>query len=287
LRWPGENPKDTTREIRIFSEDEGLTRTAGMKLIAGRDLDVYHYPTDSLGTVLNETAVKTMGFRNPIGQIIREAYGNRVWHVVGVVRDYVVDVPWEETPPVVIEGAASDFSALQIKFVPHVAMAPALAKVEGIFKRYNPAYPFDYTFVDQEFATNFDDNRRTSEIVGIFASLAIFISCLGLFGLSAFVAESRVKEIGVRKVLGASVPGIARLLSVEFIRLVFVALIIGVPVSWYAMNRWLADYAYRITITWGVFALAGVLAVAIALLTVSFQAVRAATANPVRSLRNE
>jgi putative ABC transport system permease protein len=287
LRWPGENPKDSSKEIRVFSEDEGLARTAGMKLIAGRDLDVYHYPTDSLGVVLNETAVKTMGFPDPIGQIIREPYENRVWHVVGVVRDYVVDVPWEETPPVVIEGAASAFTALQVKFASGIATAQGLAKAERIFKKYNPAYPFDYTFMDQEFATNFDDNRRTGEMVGVFASLAIFISCLGLFGLSAFVAESRVKEIGVRKVLGASVSGIARLLSVEFVRLVLVAMVIGAPVAWYAMNRWLADYAYRIHIGWGVFVLAGVLAIGIALVTVSFQAIRAAMANPVRSLRSE
>ncbi|HWB91687.1 MAG TPA: FtsX-like permease family protein, partial [Puia sp.] len=287
LRWQGEEPKDTPTDIRLFSEDQGLMKTAGMKLVAGRDIDIYHYPTDSLAMLLNETAVKTMGFQNPIGQIIRDPYSKRAWHVVGVVKDYVVDVPWEKTPPVVIEGPASDFRSLAIRFAAGFATAQGLAQAERIFKKYNPAYPFDYTFVDREFATNFDDNRRTGEMMGIFASLAIFISCLGLFGLSAFVAESRVKEVGVRKVLGASAPGIARLLSMDFVRLVVVAMVIGAPVAWYAMNRWLADYAYRISIGWGVFVFAGLLAVAIAVVTVSFQAVSAAMVNPVRSLRSE
>jgi hypothetical protein len=280
-------PADTNTTITVFSEDAGLAKTAGMHLVAGRDIDVYRYPTDSLAVVLNETAVKAMGFKEPIGQILREPYFQRTWHVVGVVKDYVDAAPWEHTPPVVIEGAASDFRAVHIKLNPALSTAQGLARVETIFKRYNPMYPFDYTFVDQEYATNFEDNQRTGKMVGVFAGLAIFISCLGLLGLSAYVAESRVKEIGVRKVLGASVAGIARLLSAEFVRLVVVALVIASPVAWYAMDRWLGDYAYRITIGWGVFVVAGLMAVVIALVTVSFQAVKAARANPVESLRSE
>jgi len=287
FRWEGIEPKDTNVTIKIFSEDEGLTRTVGMKLAAGRDIDVYKYPTDSFAVVLNETAVKLMKFTDPVGQVLREPYNGKTWHVVGVVKDYVDAVPWEETPPVIIEGPASDFRAMHIKFAPGVTTKQGLAKTEGIFKKYNPVYPFDFTFVDQEYATNFDDNQRTSQLVGLFAGLAIFISCLGLLGLSAYVAESRVKEIGVRKVLGASVAGIARLLSVEFVGLVLVSLVIAVPVAWYAMSRWLTDYSYRISIGWGVFVLAGGLAIFIALATVSWQAIRAARANPVKSLRSE
>jgi ABC-type antimicrobial peptide transport system permease subunit len=287
FRWAGMEPADTNTTITVFSEDAGLAKTAGMHLVAGRDIDVYRYPTDSLAVVLNETAVKAMGFKEPIGQILREPYFQRAWHVVGVVKDYVDAAPWEHTPPVVIEGAASDFRAVHIKLNPALSTAQGLARVETIFKRYNPSYPFDYTFVDQEYATNFEDNQRTGKMVGVFAGLAIFISCLGLLGLSAYVAESRVKEIGVRKVLGASVAGIARLLSAEFVRLVVVALVIASPVAWYAMDRWLGDYAYRITIGWGVFVVAGLMAVVIALVTVSFQAVKAARANPVESLRSE
>jgi ABC-type antimicrobial peptide transport system permease subunit len=176
---------------------------------------------------------------------------------------------------------------MHIRFNPANSTAASLEKTQTIFKRYNAAYPFDYHFVDQEYARKFEDEQRTKTMAGLFAALAIFISCLGLFGLSAFIAESRIKEIGVRKVLGASVPGITRLLSTDFIRLVLIAFAIAAPVAWYAMSRWLAGYAYRITMGWAVFALAGTLAVVIALLTVSFQAVRAATVNPVDSLRSE
>ena len=286
FRWAGMAASDTGSAITIFSEDADLSKTAGMRIIEGRDIDIYHYPTDSFAVVLNETAVKKMGFARPVGQVLWTPSGKR-WHVVGVVKDYVDAVPWEETPPVVIEGPASDFRAMHIKFAPGITTRQGLAKTEGVFKKYNPTYPFDFTFVDQEYAMNFDNNQRTGETVGLFAGLAIFISCLGLLGLSAYVAESRVKEIGVRKVLGASVAGIARLLSVEFVRLVVVSLVIAAPVAWYAMHRWLADYAYRIPIGWGVFVAAGILAVVIALVTVSFQAVRAARANPVKSLRSE
>ena len=287
FRWAGMAPGDTNTTINVFSEDAGLVKTMGMHLVAGRDIDVYQYPTDSLAVVLNETAVKTMRFANPIGQVLREPYNGTTWHVVGVVKNYIDATPWEETPPVVIKGAASDFRAVHVRFNPGITTKQGLAKAEHIFKKYNPTYPFVYTFVDKDYAVNFEDSQRTGEMVGLFAGLAIFISCLGLLGLSAYVAESRVKEIGVRKVLGASVAGIARLLSMEFVRLVLISLVIAVPVAWYAMSRWLGDYSYRIRIGWGVFALAGVLAVAIALVTVSWQAVRAARANPVRSLRSE
>jgi ABC-type antimicrobial peptide transport system permease subunit len=187
----------------------------------------------------------------------------------------------------VIEGPSSFFNTMHIKFNPARSTADNLARAGEIFKRYNPAYPFDYQFADQEYATKFHNEQRIRTMSALFAGLAIFISCLGLFGLSAFVAESRVKEIGVRKVLGASVTGIARLLSIDFVRLVVISLVIATPVAWYAMSYWLKGYAYRIHIGWGVFVLAGVLAVVIALVTVSFQAVRAAMANPMRSLRSE
>ncbi len=287
-RWPGEPPHDTTRGIGIFSSDADLVRTAKLRLVAGRDIDVYRYPTDSLAIILNETAVKWMGFRDPVGQIIYNPYENRRWHVIGVVKDYVYGTPYGEVPPAMILGpAAGVFTTMHIRLNPERPTAANLEKAQAIFKRYNAAYPFEFHFVDQEYARKFEDAQRTRTMAGLFAALAVFISCLGLFGLSAFVAESRIKEIGVRKVLGASVPGIARLLSVDFIRLVLIAFVIAAPLAWYAMNRWLSDYSYRISIGWAVFALAGGLAVAIALLTVSFQAVRAAYVNPVKSLRSE
>ena len=287
-RFPGEAPHDTVNAITLYSSDANFVTTMGTQLVAGRDLDIYQHPTDSFAVLLNETAVKWMGFKDPIGQTIYNPYENRRWRVVGVVKDYVSSTPYEQVPPIMIQGAASQaFQAMHIRFNPAQSTAAGLEKAQTIFKRYNPAYPFDYHFVDQEYARNFEDAQRTKTMAGLFAALAIFISCLGLFGLSAFVAESRIKEIGVRKVLGASVTGITRLLSVDFVRLVMIAFVIAAPVAGYAMNRWLAGYAYCISIGWAVFALAGALAILIALLTVSYQAVKAAMSNPVRNLRSE
>ena len=288
FRWPGQTPHDTITTITVFSEDGNLVKTAGMKLIAGRDIDAERYPTDSVAVLLNETAVKVMGYTNPIGQLLPEPYFRRTWHIVGVVKDYIDVSPYEETPPIVIEGPATALlTTIHIRFNPARTTVASLEGAAKIFKKYNPAYPFDYAFVDQEYARKFENEQRTRTMAGLFAGLAIFISCLGLFGLSAYVAESRVKEIGVRKVLGASVTGIAQLLSIDFVRLVLIAILIATPVAWYAMNKWLDAYTYHISIGWGVFVVSGVMAVMIAMVTVSFQAVRAARANPVRSLRSE
>ncbi|HEX5153776.1 MAG TPA: ABC transporter permease [Parafilimonas sp.] len=288
FRWPNEAPADTTTTITLFSEDADLVKTAGMHLVEGRDIDINKYPADSFSVLLNETAVKVMGMKYPVGQIINNPYDKINWRVVGVVKNYVEGSPYEKIPPTIILGPGNPwFSAMHIKFKPNYSTADALATAELVFKKYNPAYPFDYKFVDDEYAKKFDDEQRTKTMAGLFAFLAIFISCLGLFGLSAYIAESRIKEIGVRKVLGASAFNITKLLSLDFIKLVFVSIIIATPVAWYAMNRWLEDYSYRINISIGIFVLAGLLAIVIALLTVSFQSVKAAIANPVESLRTE
>jgi ABC-type antimicrobial peptide transport system permease subunit len=159
--------------------------------------------------------------------------------------------------------------------------------MEQIFKRHNPEYPFEYHFVDEEYAAKFDDSRRVATLTALFAALTIFISCLGLFGLATYMAEARVKEIGVRKVLGASVLRITTLLSKDFLTLVVIAIFIATPVAWYAMHIWLQDYPYRIHIEWWVFVLAGLLSAAISLITVSYQAIKTALANPAKSLRTE
>jgi ABC-type antimicrobial peptide transport system permease subunit len=228
-----------------------------------------------------------MGFKDPVGQIISRPYANLQMQVVGVVKDYVPGSPYEDIPPIVIEGPNAWFNTMHIKFSTANSTADNLAKAEKIFKTYNSAYPFEYHFVDEEYAVKFADAQRTKTLAGLFAALAIVISCLGLFGLSAYVAESRIKEIGVRKVLGASELGLAKLLSSDFIKLVIVSLVIATPVAWYAMNKWLESYTYRIDIGWGIFAMAGLIAIAIALVTVSFQSIKAALANPVKSLRTE
>ncbi|MGC4101691.1 ABC transporter permease [Ferruginibacter sp.] len=287
LRWKGEMPKDTNTTITIFSSDADFVKTAGLKLIAGRDIDINKYPGDSLSVILNETAVKLMGFKDPIGAIIERPYANLNMTVVGVVKDYITGSPYEEIPPVVIEGPNAWFNTMHIKLNAANSTTDNLAKAEKIFKTYNAAYPFEYHFVDEEYAIKFNDEQKTKTLAGLFSALAIIISCLGLFGLSAYVAESRVKEIGVRKVLGASAFNITQLLSLDFVKLVFIALLIASPLAWYAMNKWLENYTYRVSISWTIFLIAGAVAIIIALLTVSFQAIKAAIANPVKSLRTE
>ncbi|HTI10983.1 MAG TPA: ABC transporter permease [Puia sp.] len=284
FEWEGKALNDKTDFYR-FCADEGLVATAGLRLVEGRDFSLKEYPTDSTAILLNESAVKAMNFKKPIGQIIKDNYIN--WHVVGVIRDFIMESPYYPTSPMVVEGSKGWFSTLNIKLNAHNSTAQNLKKAEAIFKRYNPEYPFEYNFIDEDYARKFEDEKRTGTLAALFAGLTIFISCLGLFGLATYTAENRIKEIGVRKVLGASVPGIAALLSRDFIKLVLVSFVIAGPLAWWAMYKWLQGYPYRVEIRWWVFALAGVLSMFIAVLTVSFQAIKAAIANPVKSLRTE
>ncbi|WP_336517747.1 ABC transporter permease [Pollutibacter soli] len=286
LRWQGRK-EDENPTIGLFNADADLIKTAGLTLLQGRDIDINKYPSDSNAVLLNETAVATMGFANPIGQIITQPSDNSEWKVVGVVKDYIINSPYEKIPPMVIQGPAAAFRSMHIKLNTNASTSGQLAKAATIFNKYNPSYPFEYKFTGEEFARNFASEEKTKTLSFLFASLSIFISCLGLFGLSAYMAENRIKEVGVRKVLGASVFNIAKLLSVDFIKLVLVSILIASPIAWYAMNKWLEDYTFRIDIGWMTFALAGMVAIIIALVTVSFQSVKAAMANPVKSLRSE
>jgi ABC-type antimicrobial peptide transport system permease subunit len=205
-----------------------------------------------------------------------------------VVKDFILNSPFEPISPLMINGPATGwFNVIHIKLNPAKSISEDLKLAEQVFKQYNPQYPFNYRFVDEEYAKKFDDTQRTATLAALFAGLTIVISCLGLFGLAAYMAENRIKEIGVRKVLGASVMEITALLSKDFLKLVIIALVIASPIAWYAMHRWLLGYTYRVSIGWWVFAGAGVIAVLISLLTVSSQAIRAAIANPVKSLRTE
>jgi ABC-type antimicrobial peptide transport system permease subunit len=207
---------------------------------------------------------------------------------VGVIKDFVMESPFEKIKPMIIMGPRANwFNLMHIKLNPARTTAQGLAGVERVLKQYNPLYPMDYHFVDQQYAKKFDDERASGTLTALFAGLTIFISCLGLFGLAAYMAESRTKEIGVRKVLGASVASIAGLLSRDFVKLVLIAMVVAAPVAGWAMDRWLAGYSYHIGLPVWVFVAAGGGAVGVALATVSWQAIRAARANPVRSLRSE
>ena len=284
--WEGKDPNDKT-DFREFNEDGGLGKTAGLQFIEGRDIDVETYPADSSAILINEAALKVMRFKNPIGQIIKADWGDiKQWHVVGVIKDFILESPYEPTKPMLIYGPKAWFLNIQIKLNGKNTTAANLRNAEAIFKKYNPQYPFEYKFADEAYARKFDDESRTGILAALFAGLTIFISCLGLFGLATYMAESRVREIGVRKVLGASVVNIAGLLSKDFMKLVLVSILVASPLAWFAMHKWLESYNYRITISIFVFIVSGLLAVLIALITVSFQAIKAAIANPVRSLRS-
>jgi len=283
--WAGKDPNDKTDFIHE-NADENLVATTGVKLVAGRDLDLEHYPTDSLGILLNESAAKAMHFKDAIGKEIKD--DDVSFHVVGVIKDFVIESPYTPINPMVITGAKEHwFNVINVRLNNKNSAEANLKKMEAIFRRYNPQYPFEYQFVDEEYNRKFEDTRRIGTLAGLFAVLTIFISCLGLFGLATYMAENRVKEIGVRKVLGASVAGITALLSKDFLKLVAVSFVVAAPIAWFAMYKWLQDYPYRVAIEWWVFALAAGLSLAIALFTVSFQAIRAGMANPARSLRSE
>ncbi len=206
--------------------------------------------------------------------------------VVGVVADYHQKNLRNAIAPLLFSLTDRGTGMLSVKVRPG-AVPATIRQIAGLWKQSFPDWPFDYEFMDDFFTRTYRTDVRTGQVFGLFAALAVLISCLGLFGLATFIAESRIKEIGVRKVLGASVASIVTLLSQDFLKLVVIAIVIASPVAWYAMNRWLQDFAYRISIEWWVFVLAGLLAVTIALLTVSFQSVKAALMNPVKSLRSE
>lgn len=283
--WEGKDPNDKT-DFNRYVSDEGLGKTIGLQFVKGRDFDLQQFPTDSTGMIINEAALKVMKFKEPLGKIVKD--NGIEWHIVGVIKDFILTNPYEPTRPMLISGAKNNwFQTIQIKLNGNNPTAQNLQKAEAIFKKYNTEYPFEYRFVDQEYALKFENEQRQGTLAALFAGLTIFISCLGLFGLATYMAENRIKEIGVRKVLGASVGGLAALLSKDFVKLVIISFIIAAPIAWWLMSKWLMDYEYRVGIQWWVFALACIISVAIALATVSYQAVKAALSNPVKSLRTE
>ncbi|MDE3143643.1 MAG: ABC transporter permease, partial [Bacteroidota bacterium] len=270
--WDGSTEADKKIDFVRLGSDADFIKTIGVQLKEGRDIDIYKYPTDSTAILLNETAVKEMRLKNPIGVIIKGIEKNL--HVIGVVKDFILESPFEKkiNPMMIIGPGVDFFQVIHFKLNPANSTKDNLAKAEQIFKKYNPQYPFEYVFADEAYAKKFKEQQRTGTLAALFAGLTIFISCLGLFGLAAYMAENRIKEIGVRKVLGASVASVTTLLSKDFLKLVLIAFLIASPVAWYAMNKWLQTYTYRISIEWWVFAGAGLLSMIIAFTTVSFQA---------------
>ncbi|WP_020598891.1 ABC transporter permease [Spirosoma panaciterrae] len=287
LSWPGSTKADKDVEFDRFGADKDFLKTTGTKLIAGRDIDVQNYPTDSTAVLLNETAVKTMHLENPIGTTIH--FDSHDWHVVGIVKDFIFASPYDPINPVVVHGPAGSLplSWVSVRLNPANTTAQNLAMAETLAKKYNPGYPFEYIFADESYKAKFADEQRTGSLISLFMGLTIIIACLGLFGLAAYTAQQRTKEIGVRKVLGATVTSIVGLLTKEFIQLIGMAFVIGAPIGWYLMEKWLQDYSYRIGIGGGIFLVTLASAILIVTLTVSFQAIKAALMNPVKSLRSE
>jgi ABC-type antimicrobial peptide transport system permease subunit len=282
--WTGRD-KNGTQNFATVGISKEYGQTIGWQFIQGRD---YRTPTggaDGFAFVLNESAAKMMGFKNPIGETVHW-YGYD-FHIIGVIKDMVMQSPFEPVQPAIFFMAPRRLAVLNIKMRPDASAQAALKQIGQVYAQFNPGEPFEFKFVDDEYARKFALEERIGRLASFFAVLAIFISCLGIFGMASFIAEQRVKEIGVRKVLGASVFNLWRLLSKDFVLLVLISLLIASPIAFYLMQHWLDNYDYRVKISPWIFAAAGAGALTVTILTVSFQAIKAATTNPVKSLRSE
>jgi len=258
-------------------------------MVAGRYFS-REYGTDTASFVINESSVKALGLKNANEAIGKDfKYGNQRGRIIGVINDFHFESMHQAIVPMIMvmfPPSRPYFNNLSIK-ITGSNISPALSYLEKTWKKYFPETPIDYTFLDENFDRLYESEQRQATLFTGFACIAIFIACLGLFGLSAFAISQRIKEIGIRKVLGADVGTIVSLLSKDFLKLVGIAAILAFPIAWYFMNNWLQDFAYRINMPWWVFIIAGIAAALIALITISFQAVKAAIANPVKSLRTE
>jgi putative ABC transport system permease protein len=283
MAWEGQTEDQKYLNFHNVNITPEFGPTVGWTVLKGRDLS-RDFSTDSNSMLINVTAMKAAGFKNPIGQ--RITFNGKPYTVVGVVNDMLANSPYEPIEPAIFLGYGQmDYFTIRLR--PGRSVHASLAALASVFSKFNPASPFIYQFNDDEYAQKFATETRIGSLAAFFAGLAIFISCLGLFGLASFVAEQRTKEIGVRKVLGAGVFSLWALLSKDFLRLVVLSMIISMPLVFLGMHRWLEHYAYRTALSWWIFASAGAGILLITLLTVSFQALKAALMNPVRSLRTE
>jgi len=281
--WKNAQPVEKTVVFSTIATDYDYTKTLGIKLLAGRDFSRDY--ADSNAVILNQAAVKRMGLKNPVGEQLK--WNDKNMTVIGVVPDVQMESPFRPISPLTIIFNKEWTGYVNVRLNPAMSASAAIKRIQPIFDRYNPAFPFLYKFADTEYAKKFNYEELVGNLAAIIAVIAIFISCLGLFGLASFTAEQRVKEIGVRKVLGASVLNLWQLLSKDFVKLVLISCVIAIPVAYYFMNEWLKGYDYKISIGVGVFVMVIALSIVITLVTVSFQAIRAATANPTKSLRTE
>jgi putative ABC transport system permease protein len=283
FEWRGKDP-NINSDFSVSWVNADFGKTVGWDFLDGRDFSA-DFGTDSSGMILNEAAVRHMEFAKPVGETIN--FNGEDYQVIGVIEDVIMESPFDQAQPTVFLWNPGHEGTYTLKIDPSVSMASALPKIKEVFERLDPSSPFDYSFVDDDFAKKFAAEQRIGSLATFFAAFAVFISCLGIFGLASFMAEQRVKEIGVRKVLGATVAGLWRLLSKDFLQLVSIAILIAIPSAWYFMNNWLDRYDYRTDISLWTLAVTAVGVTLVTLLTVSFQAIKAAIANPVKSLRDE
>lgn len=282
--WAGRDPRTVPIIGTVFVQQE-YGKTIGWQILEGRDFSK-DFPSDSGAYILNETAVAFTGLKNPVGKTIR-------WHdkdhpIIGVVKDMVMQSPYMPADAVFFTLQPNQrIHIITISIKHHVPVQDALSAIGTVFRQYNPGSPFEYRFTDDDYNTKFTGEQQVAQLASVLAILAILISCLGLSGLASFVSEQRAKEISIRKVLGASVTGIWRLLSAEFLVLVIIALLIAIPIVYIIMHNWLQDYTYRTSLSWWIFAIAGGTALLLTILTVSYHAIRAALAKPVINLRSE
>ncbi|MHA4809118.1 ABC transporter permease [Flavitalea flava] len=283
LYWRGKRADQESIFFRNVNVTRDFGRTARWTVLQGRDFS-RDFPTDSSGMILNEASVKIIGIKNPVGETMK-FYGKN-YTVIGVVKDMVTNSPFDNIEPAIFMGDGY-VSAITIRIKKGQPVHAALDAMAPVFKKYNPGSPFIYQFMDDEYARKFEAEQRIGSLASVFTSLAIFISCLGLFGLASFVAEQRTKEIGVRKVLGAGLLSLWAMLSKEFLALVGVSFLVAIPVAYWSMDHWLQNYTFHTAIPWWIFVAAGAGILLITLLTVSFQSIKAALMNPVKSLRSE
>jgi putative ABC transport system permease protein len=265
--------------------DEDYINTMGLKLVNGRNFSK-QMSSDTAAMIVNEAFVRKLGQKDPLNKdIYRDSFGLQQYHIVGVVKDFNYESLRDNIAPLALVFDA-DNGAISVKV--HTAnLTGLMSQIESKWKNLSPNQQFSYSFMDQDFDAAYRTEQRIGTIFISFSTLAIVIACLGLFGLATYAAEQRNKEIGIRKVLGASISGVVGMLSMDFIKLVLISILIATPFAWWAMNKWLQDFAYRINIQWWILAIAGAVAILIAFVTISFQSIKAAIANPVDSLRSE
>jgi ABC-type antimicrobial peptide transport system permease subunit len=284
LHWPGQLAGEEKIPVDCMAVTFHFIGTYGLTLVEGRDFDPQR-PADSAAVILNEAATRLMRLKEPIGREI--TWQGQQRKIIGVVKDFVWGSPYEPVKPAVVGFQKDWVGSIGLRLNPNQPISRSLTELQTLYKQYNPAYPFEYRFTDEDFSKKYRDEKLLGAISLGFTTLAVLIACLGLFGLAAFSAEQRTREIGIRKVLGAGVPGLVMLLSLEFVRLVLVAYLLASAIGWYYIHRWLDQYTYHASFDAMIFVLTLVGSVAIAVAAVITQAMRAARANPVKSLRSE